>query len=277
MKNNSVFIVRVAAEEISEEAWKKLEEIGCQVLYSSEEDGLLQFFCHFPEGVTEKSVIANYPAVLSIVDSGPLQIDWESQWAQHAPGYRDGYLYVGLGSQAKPRELKLKPGPGFGDLSHPTTRLMLKLMCDHVGNSVLDVGCGSGILSLAALAMGAASVHGIDIDDEALVHSRCNSQLNGMDISFMRPEEYIVKVIPQEGLTVLMNMIWSEQDVAWDSLKAIHPFVSEVISSGVLLEDDSAYLKLCRKRGWKLLSKIESEGWMAYHFRYCLNCSRSSP
>ena len=113
MKNNSVFIVRVAAEEISEEAWKKLEEIGCQVLYSSEEDGLLQFFCHFPEGVTEKSVIANYPAVLSIVDSGPLQIDWESQWAQHAPGYRDGYLYVDLGSQAKPRELKLKPGPGW--------------------------------------------------------------------------------------------------------------------------------------------------------------------
>ncbi len=80
------------------------------------------------------------------------------------------------------KTLLLKPGPGFGDLSHPTTSLMLKLMKLNLASmqagAVLDVGSGSGILALAASLLGSGDVAGIDIDREANRHARKNARLN---------------------------------------------------------------------------------------------------
>ncbi|MEI8365056.1 MAG: 50S ribosomal protein L11 methyltransferase [Parachlamydiaceae bacterium] len=201
------------------------------------------------------------------------EIDWDVQWATHARGYREGYLHVDLqemtGSSTALPLLKLKPGPGFGDLSHPTTRLVLRLMSSVVRHKhVLDVGCGSGILSFAASAMGAASVCGIDIDDQALIHSRLNSTENGMSISFMRPEEYCLQTVLKPTLpkNILMNMIQSEQCVAWNSLTPVHSSVTGVISSGILADDHQDYLKLCREWGWSLAESAEEDGWMAFRF-----------
>ena len=123
-------------------------------------------------------------------------------------GYRDGLLHIDLHDFSHdmqpsfwPEALKLKPGPGFGDLSHPSTRLVLKLMAKRIeGKAVLDVGCGSGILALAALSMGAASVCGIDIDQEALMHAEVNARLNDMQdaIKFVLPEA-ARHALPKEG------------------------------------------------------------------------------
>ncbi|MCK9987186.1 MAG: ribosomal protein L11 methyltransferase [Azoarcus sp.] len=78
--------------------------------------------------------------------------------------------------------IELDPGMAFGTGSHPTTRLCLEWLCDAVtpGAGVLDYGCGSGILGIAAAKLGAADVLGVDIDDKALEAAHDNAQRNGV-------------------------------------------------------------------------------------------------
>ncbi|HEX4325430.1 MAG TPA: 50S ribosomal protein L11 methyltransferase [Burkholderiales bacterium] len=77
--------------------------------------------------------------------------------------------------------IRLDPGLAFGTGSHPTTRLCLQWLDTHIkgGESVLDYGCGSGILAVAAAKFGAAPVFATDIDPQALIASRDNAQANG--------------------------------------------------------------------------------------------------
>jgi ribosomal protein L11 methyltransferase len=86
--------------------------------------------------------------------------------------------------------LTLDPGPAFGTGSHPTTRLCLEWLVAHVrpGCTLLDYGCGSGILALAAARLGAGRVIGTDIDPQALRASADNASANGLDVAFVAPE-----------------------------------------------------------------------------------------
>lgn len=82
--------------------------------------------------------------------------------------------------------IKLDPGMAFGTGSHPTTRLCLEWLCDVVtpedSLSVLDYGCGSGILGIAAAKLGAADVLAIDIDDKALESAHYNASTNEVSL-----------------------------------------------------------------------------------------------
>ena len=163
-------------------------------------------------------------------------IDWEAQWRTHSPGFKDGYWsfsgdFCGI---------RLKPGPGFGDFSHPSTRLVLERMRTVVPRrAFVDIGCGSGILSLCAIALGAAQAYGIDIDPQALVHARDNVKLNGLEekISCHFAEELREKEV-QGKCVAVMNMIESEQVVAWGSLSFIHDRIDTIITSGILEADE---------------------------------------
>lgn len=78
--------------------------------------------------------------------------------------------------------IELDPGMAFGTGSHPTTRLCLEWLCDAVqpGQSVLDYGCGSGILGIAAVRLGAGDVLGVDIDEKAVEAALDNTQRNAV-------------------------------------------------------------------------------------------------
>src|SRR5690606_34532708 len=80
--------------------------------------------------------------------------------------------------------IELDPGMAFGTGSHPTTRLCLEWLCEAVvpGCSVLDYGCGSGILGIAAAKLGAGEVLGIDIDEKAVDAARDNAARNHADM-----------------------------------------------------------------------------------------------
>ena len=86
--------------------------------------------------------------------------------------------------------LRLDPGLAFGTGSHPTTRLCLRWLRDNLrgGESVLDYGCGSGILAIAAAKLGAARVVGVDVDPQAMRASTANAAMNGVDASFVVPD-----------------------------------------------------------------------------------------
>ena len=90
--------------------------------------------------------------------------------------------------------LALDPGLAFGTGSHPTTRLCLRWLARelHAGDSVLDFGCGSGILAIAASRLGAVRVVGTDIDPQALSASRANAERNGVAARFLPPDRLAV-------------------------------------------------------------------------------------
>lgn len=86
--------------------------------------------------------------------------------------------------------LRLDPGLAFGTGSHATTGLCLEWLDLHLppGASVIDYGCGSGVLAIAACLLGAADVRGVDIDPAAVASSRANGAANGVQASFSGPD-----------------------------------------------------------------------------------------
>lgn len=249
-----------------EEAWTALEESGIDILYGSEEETCIYCHAHLP----------SLDALQSfdwIDDASPYvlpSIDWETQWKDHGCHFHDGYVHINsefLGKEVSP--LKLIPGAGFGDLSHPTTRLMLKLLAQITPvKTVFDIGCGSGILALTATALGYQKVYGIDIDPLAIDHSRTNAQLNHLSEKclFFISDEFNISP-PCQEILILMNMIRSEQEAAWESLPFRHVERADCITSGILAEERSHYIDLTRKWGWALMEEREDSGWLAFRFK----------
>ncbi len=186
-------------------------------------------------------------------------VSWEEQWALFAEDFREGKAHIDLTRFGGSTVLQLLPGPGFGDLSHPTTYLMLELMQNRVkGRSIVDIGCGSGILTLAALLLDAASAIGVDIDPQALDHARQNGKLNHLSPEFM-------ETIPpyEEETLFLMNMIVPEQKVVMQQrLKG-----ALWIVSGILAEQRKEYLALTRTWEWQLVEEKERGGWLGMSFK----------
>ena len=86
--------------------------------------------------------------------------------------------------------IELDPGLAFGTGSHPTTRLCLQWLESHVqgGETVLDYGCGSGILAIAARKLGAGDTVGVDLDPQAVTAARDNAQRNQTEATFLLPD-----------------------------------------------------------------------------------------
>lgn len=119
--------------------------------------------------------------------------DWADNWKQYYKPEHIGQRLV-IRPTWEPYhpqhdELVLDPGSAFGTGQHETTRLCLELLEQHVrpGARVLDMGCGSGILSIAALKLGAARAVAIDIDPYAVHTAARNAEINGFGIELFRP------------------------------------------------------------------------------------------
>jgi ribosomal protein L11 methyltransferase len=117
----------------------------------------------------------------------------------------------------------LDPGLAFGTGSHPTTRLCLEWLDQYLvpGNSVIDYGCGSGILSIAAARLGARAVTGVDIDPQAVEASRYNALRNGVTLQFHDAE-----VAQPEPADVVVANILS------NPLKVLAPLLADLVIPG---------------------------------------------
>lgn len=183
-------------------------------------------------------------------------IDWNAQWEAHGFNFKDGFVHF--------ENIRLKPGPGFGDLSHPTTHLSVKLMRPLLKNKiVVDIGSGSGVLSLFAAANGAKEVIGIEIDPEAVEHAKENAKVNQLSVKFLLPE--VLKTFPKGELLFVMNMIRTEQANAWSVLPLLDR-PAQIITSGVMSQEKEIYLQEASKRGWELQNVEELDGWLGFQF-----------
>ncbi|QDX82087.1 50S ribosomal protein L11 methyltransferase [Denitratisoma sp. DHT3] len=103
--------------------------------------------------------------------------------------------------------LQLDPGLAFGTGSHPTTWLCLQWLCEQVqgGETLLDYGCGSGILAIAAAKLGAASVLGVDIDEKALEAAAENARRNGVDLALRHSRQPLAERFDLVVANILTN------------------------------------------------------------------------
>lgn len=124
----------------------------------------------------------------------------------------------GQGDRGDIVRIELDPGLAFGTGSHPTTHLCLEWLQDNLpaGADVLDYGCGSGILAIAACLLGAGETTAVDIDEQAVQATRDNAQVNGVQVHAMLPDalrdgarQVVVANILSNPLKVLAPMLAS--------------------------------------------------------------------
>jgi len=151
----------------------------------------------FPEGFEERDTVdgvelAAYTdgsgeerlwAAFATVRSEDVEAGWEERWrAFHRP-IQVGSLWVGPSWEEPPEDaiaVVIDPGRAFGTGGHATTRLCLELLLDREPSSLLDVGCGSGVLAVAAARLGFSPVAAIDSESAALEATRRNAEANGV-------------------------------------------------------------------------------------------------
>lgn len=151
------------------------------------------------------------PAIATV--RGLAERDWvRSSQAQFEP-LHIGRLWV-VPTWREPPDagainLRLDPGLAFGTGSHPSTRLCLQWLDEHVraGMRVLDYGCGSGILAIAAAKLGAGGVRGVDVDPAALQAARDNSRLNAVTADYTAPEHLDAKDPKERFDVVIANIL----------------------------------------------------------------------
>ena len=172
---------------------------------------------------------------------------WEDAWRGFHRGVRIGRLWVGPPWEEAPADalaVVIDPGRAFGTGAHATTRLCLELLQDVEPTSLLDVGCGSGVISVAAAKLGFAPVTAVDIDEVALEVTGANATANGVVVD--------VETELRPASVGVMN-------IALDVVERMLPIlpVERAITSGYLERDDP------RADGWRLVGRRTAGGWAA--------------
>jgi ribosomal protein L11 methyltransferase len=171
---------------------------------------------------------------------------WEDGWRSFHHGVKIGRFWVGPPWEA----IVVDPGRAFGTGAHPTTRLTLELLQELEPASLLDVGCGSGVLSIAAAKLGFEPVLGIDVDDAAIEATLANARVNGVDVSARRVDAL------REELPVTEVAL---ANVALDVVEQLLPRLPArtAVTSGYLERDRP------NAQGWRHDGRREGDGWAA--------------
>jgi ribosomal protein L11 methyltransferase len=144
----------------------------------------------------------------------------------------------------------IDPGRAFGTGAHATTHLTLELLQELEPGSLLDVGCGSGVLSVAAAKLGFEPVIGIDLDDAAIESTLANAAVNGATVTAFRADG-LADALPTTDVAVA--------NVSLDVVERLLPRLaaSRAVTSGYLERDEP------HVEGWRHIARRERDGWAA--------------
>ncbi len=163
--------------------------------------------------------------------------------------------------------LHIEPGLAFGTGSHPTTRLCLEVLEDYINESskVLDVGCGSGILSVASLLLGAKSALGVDIDSLAVKTALGNAEKNG----FYPPVFNAVQGNLSDKISGKFNVIVANivADVIMEFNKSVLNFLDDsgvYITGGIIDLRRDEVAESFEKNGLEIIEHREEKGWNVF-------------
>ncbi|MGN1203267.1 MAG: 50S ribosomal protein L11 methyltransferase, partial [Eubacterium sp.] len=197
--------------------------------------------------------------------------DWVNNWKQYfhpmpigerlliRPTWEDEY-------DAKGRKvLHIEPGLAFGTGSHPTTKLCLETLEKYIdsNSTVLDIGCGSGILSIASLLLGAKSAFGVDIDSLAVKTAEANAKENGFDESkFKVVQGNLSDKVSGKYNVIVANIV---ADIIMEFNKEVGNFLDGdgvYITGGIIESREDEVLFSFSQNGFKVIERFEEKGWL---------------
>ena len=213
--------------------------------------------------------------------------NWMEAWKQHYKpiliGKRLVIVPVWMDSPEPNRiAIKIDPGMAFGTGTHPTTQLCLELIENYVETlkvsetfrvlNVIDVGCGSGILSVAALKLGAKTALGVDIDPESIKNSRKNAIANGIGDELILGKGSVVEILsgqfalksaPLVVANILAPVIVRLFDAGLADL--VEPN-GTIILSGILDHQAESVIDAAQVKGLSMNEKRQMGDWVALRF-----------
>ena len=204
--------------------------------------------------------------------------DWENNWKQYYKPMEigDRLIVIPEWETADPGDrvpLILEPGLTFGTGSHATTRLVLTALEKAVkgGEKVADLGCGSGILSIAALKLGAADAVAVDIDDKCPDVAYANAAMNGIgkDTYHVHVGDIITDKAMQSQIGTGYDIVLA--NIVSDVIIALAPTVHTLLKpdglflcSGIIDDRAEEVADKLREAGLQILETQSADGWFAY-------------
>ncbi|MCQ2485701.1 MAG: 50S ribosomal protein L11 methyltransferase [Clostridia bacterium] len=199
--------------------------------------------------------------------------DWENNWKEYfkpmpvgnklliRPVWEDNYNADGRAV------LNIEPGLAFGSGGHDTTRLCLETLENHISpdTELLDIGCGSGILGIAGLLLGAKSATGVDIDALAVKTAKENGEMNGFaEPKFKVLEGNLTDKVTGKYDVVVANIV---ADIICMFTENVGQFLKDdgiYITSGIIDTRESDVLAAFEKYGFEVVGRHESCGWLCF-------------
>jgi ribosomal protein L11 methyltransferase len=179
--------------------------------------------------------------------------DWRDRWkAFHRP-VRVGPLWIGPPWEDTPADANtvvIEPARAFGTGAHPTTQLCVELLLELERGSVVDLGCGSGVLSVAACKLGFGPVVALDSDRNAVEATRANARANAVDVD-ARAADILVAELPETDVALA--------NITRPTLEAVAPRVRSrrLVGSGYLPSDSSEL------PGYRHVRRLARDSWAA--------------
>lgn len=203
--------------------------------------------------------------------------DWENNWKQyfHPIPVGEKILIRPIWEEefeaGDRKVLNIEPGLAFGTGTHETTRLCLETLEKyiHEGTTVLDIGCGSGILSIASLLLGAEKAVGVDIDALAVKTAQENGEANG----FKEPEYTVIQGNLTDKVSGKFDVVVANivADVIIMFCKDVASFMKDggvFITSGIIDTREQDVIDTFDKYGFKIKARHTEGGWV------CFECSK---
>lgn len=197
--------------------------------------------------------------------------DWENEWKKYYKPFRIGRHIVikpsweDFDAEASDQVIELDPGMAFGTGSHETTRMCVKLLEEYlqIDHTVLDIGCGSGILSLAAAKLGAKRVTAVDLDPVCVKVTRENVERNGQEAVIEAKTGNLLDVVQGRANVVVANII---ADVIIILSKSVGQFLVDgglFIASGIIRDRCEEVCQAIRSQGMVIERVLTDGEWNA--------------
>ena len=214
-------------------------------------DGGIEFAAYTKAGGEERLWQVFGPGAATDVEAG-----WSEAWKRFHRPVRIGRLWIGPPWEEPDDGLVpvvVDPGLAFGTGAHPTTQLCLRFLLELDPVSLVDLGCGSGVLSIAAAKLGYGPVTAFDLDDAAVAATRANADANGVQLAVER-RDVLSDPLPATDLALA--------NIASDPLREVAGRISsaELVASGYLVSEEPEL------DGWELAERKELQGWAADRF-----------
>ena len=161
--------------------------------------------------------------------------------------------------------IKINPGMAFGTGTHESTYMCLELLERYVkkDDEIFDIGCGSGILAIAALKLGAKRALAVDIDDKCIDASHENAGLNNLEDKMDIKKGNLLDVVKGRADLIVSNII---AEIIVDEIKNLKNHMDKggiFITSGIIKERRQMVIDALKENGFEIIDELEKNNWVA--------------